>query len=184
MTLFTAQQQVVLDVLQQSGTAFSKREYVEKKYREIGPVFLTAYSWFVNKAKDYVPMPEGAEYPYWVFRDPFNVPAEAGKLHRLSVPADEAIFFDMHDWNKILQLHYIGENEREEKAFTQDLLDRGLNYNKVMLGSFYPAEKQQIMESWNRLFRWHEKIKAGDTDCVENIQAALWCLKKEWFTDL
>ncbi|MCF0149899.1 MAG: DUF3841 domain-containing protein [Firmicutes bacterium] len=183
MTLFTAQSDAVLSVLKREGICYSKREYVEKKYGAVSPVFLTAYGWFVSRAASYVPLPDGAEYPYWLFRDPFNVPAEAGRLLRLSVPIGECIFFDMQDWNRILQLRLIGASLQEERNYADELKARGLNYNKVMLSSFYPEDQQKILQSWDRLLRHHEKVRAGDLSCAENLQAAVFRLKREWFED-
>ena len=79
-----------------------------------------------------------------------------------------------------MRLNYIGENEAEEKAFFEDMAMPGLNWNDVMLTSFYPDWKKKIMESWNRLFRHHEAIKSGDCSGVHSVQAGLWQIRKDW----
>ena len=56
----------------------------------------------------------------------------------------------------------------------------GANENQVMLTAFYPQWKQEILESWGRLFRHHERIKAGDNTGVGSVQAGLWQIKAEW----
>ena len=98
----------------------------------------------------------------------------------LNVPKEEAVFFDMMDWNRIMQLNYIGENAEDEKEFRFEMEQRGLNPNTVMLTAFYPEWKQKIMASWDRLFRHHEAIKAGDLSGVYSVQAGIWRIKKEW----
>lgn len=51
VTLYSPQAQIVLDVLDRDGICFSRREYVQKKYEESAPVFLSAYDWFVKAAE-------------------------------------------------------------------------------------------------------------------------------------
>ena len=96
VTLYSPQAQIVLDVLDRDGICFSRREYVQKKYEESAPVFLSAYDWFVKAAKAHVPKPQGAEYPYWAFGSPENVDLSAGgRVLALRVPLEEAVFFSL-----------------------------------------------------------------------------------------
>ena len=67
-----------------------------------------------------------------------------------------------------------------EKELLQELSLRGLDLNKVMLSSFYPAFRERIMESWQRLFRHHQALLQGDCSGVGAVQAALWCIRREW----
>ncbi len=61
--LYSPQAQIVLDVLDRDGICFSRREYVQKKYEESAPVFLSAYDWFVKAAEAHVPKPRGCGIP-------------------------------------------------------------------------------------------------------------------------
>jgi len=179
--LYAMQAQTVLDVIERDGVCYSKAEYVRRKYAESAPIFLTAYGWYVREAEKIVPRPKGAEYPYWAFKDLYSVDGSGGgKLLKLCVPGTEAVFFDVQDWNRILRLSYIGENEEEERAFYEELHKCGLHTNQIMLTSFYPEWKKRIMDSWKRLFRHHEAILSGDTAGVHSVQASLWHIKKEW----
>ena len=181
ITLYTAQTDAVVQALERDGVCFSREEYVKKKYEESSRIFTTAYSWFVSQAVSYVPRPEGAEYPYWVFAEKCRVDRSGGgHLLELRVPREEAVFFDLYDWNRILQLGYIGDTAEEEKAFCRDLEQRGIWESDAVLSAFYPEQKRQIMESWKKLFRFHEQIRDGRACGVRGVQAALWCLKKEW----
>ena len=103
-----------------------------------------------------------------------------GHVLALDVPREEAVLFDLYDWNKIVCLKYLGETEKEEKAFHQMLTQCGTNENQVMLTGFYPQWKQEILKSWGRLFCHHERIKAGDCTGVGSVQAGLWQIKAEW----
>ncbi len=179
--LYTRQQQPVIDAIMRDGFCVSKEEYVRAKYGESTPVFLTGYLWYVREAQKIVERPEGAEFPYWSFTEPRNAEGSGGgELLKLDVPVSEAVFFDVRDWTKILNLSYIGESDSDEKAFSEELQSYGLSPSKVMLGSFYPELKGRIMESWQRLFRHHEAIKAGDNSGTDSVEAGLWTIKKEW----
>lgn len=181
--LYSQQAGPVLEALKRDGVCFSKEEYVKKKYGESASVFLTAYRWFVGKAEGMVSKPEGAEFPYWAFQDLYSV--DGGGSHPpliLEVPKDQAVFFDMYDWNKIMRLQYIGESEEEEKVFQNELSLRGLREDRVMLTDFYPEWKQKIMGSWDRLFRYHDDIRRGNHSGAKSVQAGLWQIKEEWVT--
>ena len=103
------------------------------------------------------------------------------RIVTLHLPADQAVYFDMYDWNKILCLKYLGETEEDERAFGRMLSDYGIRKESdVVLTGFYPDLKYQVMESWKRLFRHHEDVLSGNCKEVRSVQAGLWCLKKEW----
>ena len=86
----------------------------------------------------------------------------------------------MYDWNKILCLKYLGEDEADDRAFQAYLKQCGVREMDAVLTGFYPELKQKIMDSWPRLFRHHEQIRAGEKSGAKSIQAALWQIKKEW----
>ncbi len=181
VTLYTAQSDAVLRAIARDGVCFSKAEYVRDKYGESGPIFLTAYRWFAAQAEKIVPRPAGAEFPYWVFGERQCVDRSGGgTLLTLRVPRDEAVFFDMYDWNRVLQLKYMGESPDDERAFCAELALRGLRESDVMLSAFYPEQKREIVDSWQRLLRHHKQIRSGDVSGVGAVQAALWCIKAEW----
>lgn len=181
VTLYSAQAQPVRDVLTREGVCFSREAYVARKYGESAPIFLTAYRWFARAAGDIVPPPPGAELPYWAFRDLYSVDLSGGcPPLTLAVPRDQAVFFDLYDWNKILRLEYLGETAEEERAFRRELAARGLTGRDVMLTAFYPDLKQTILDSWSRLFHHHRAILSGDLAGVGGVQAALWQIRREW----
>ncbi len=179
--LYASQQEVVWQAIQRDGAAYSRAEYVRAKYGIGAPVFLTAYNWFVQQAVAYVPKPEKAEFPYWAFADQYLMQTgRSSRILTMDVPVSEAVFFDMHDWNKIVQLSYIGQTEAEDRSFHRELSARGITTRDVMLTGFYPDLKQKILSSWHRLFRHHEAVCRGDLSGITQLQAGLWCLKQEW----
>ncbi len=181
MILYASQTEPVWQAIQRDGVAFSKPEYVCKKYGDSAPVFLTAYQWFVRQLPRYVPKPEGAEFPYWAFGDQYLM--ETGRsshVMTLEIPREEAVYFDMADWNKVVQLKYIGETEADERTFQRELKERGIFPADVMLTNFYPDLKQMTYDSWQRIFRHHEALRRGDAVPIHSLQAGLWCIRKEW----
>lgn len=181
ITLYSPQSSQVAEIIRREGVCFSRPEFISKKYGESAPLFLTVYSWFVREAAKIVPPPPGASFPYWAVADPKSVDRSAGgELLVLSVPADQVILFDLYDWNKILQLRPLTDDPQEEKELLQELSLRGLDLNKVMLSSFYPDFRERIMESWQRLFRHHQALLQGECSGVGAVQAALWCIRREW----
>ena len=181
INLFATQSPQVQSVIEQEGVAFSRRIYVEKKYGKDAPLFLTVYDWLVGEMEKRVPKPQGAEYPYWLYENAYSATSEAGDFLKLQLPREHCLFFDVYDWNKVLALRFIGENAAEEQRFQQQLADYGVRRPMdVMLSSFYPDLKRQLLDSWQRLFRHHDAIAAGLPHEAQSVQAAVWCLRKEW----
>lgn len=181
ITLYASQADPVIEAIEWNGVCYSKEAYVRKKYQESAKIFTTAYSWFVREMEKYVKKPDGAEYPYWAFREAYNVDQSmGGNFLTLEVPLDEVLLFDMYDWNKILCLKYIGEDEKDEKQFQEQLEMYGIKEMNTVLSNFYPLQKQQILKSWQRLTRYHEELAHGNTELVRDVQAGLWRIKKEW----
>ena len=179
--LYTSQASAVCDAIRRDGVCFSREEYVRRKYGESAPVFLTAYRWYAQEAARIVPPPAGAEFPYWAFADPRGVAQnDEGCTLTLDVPTREAVFFDMYDWYRVLQMKYMGEDECDERAFARELSLCGLRESDVMLTAFYPELKRKIIDSWKKLFRWHEQIASGDFTCIGAVQAGLWRIDRRW----
>ena len=51
VTVFSPQAEPVLKAIEQDGICFSREAYVQKKYGESAPIFLTAYRWYVKAAQ-------------------------------------------------------------------------------------------------------------------------------------
>ena len=179
--LYTSQSDIVLQIIENDGVCYSKKEFVRKKYYESAHIFITAYSWFVKEFEKIIPKPEKAEYPYWAFKELYNLDdSSGGNVIKLNVPLEEVILFDLFDWNKIICMKYIGENEEDEREFKENIKKLGLKEIDIMLTNFYPELKQKITESWKRLFRNNENIKNGNEKEIHGVQAGLWQIKKEW----
>jgi len=182
--LYSAQSLAVIAAIEKDGRCFSKEAYVKAKYGESQTVFLSAYRFLAAEMQTRVPRPAGAELPYWAFGDPCNLEAPSGaegRVLRLRVPVAEALFFDMYDWNRVLQCAYMGGDEAEERRFREELAAQGIREMDAALTPFYPALRERIHGSWRRrLLRHHAAVCAGSLAGIGALQAALWQIKKEW----
>ena len=50
VTLYSPQAEAVWDAVMSDGVAYSRREYITKKYEESAGIFLTAYDAYIHEA--------------------------------------------------------------------------------------------------------------------------------------
>ena len=179
LTLYTVQRGLVLDALARDGVYRVKRAYVDQKYGEAAWTFQTAYGFFCREAAKYLPPPEGAQSPVWLYADPqwTDAPAD-GALLRVEAPRERALLFDLRDWNAVLNLSYLPDGAADGAAFQRELERQGVsNPLDLFRTGFYPQLKRRVTGSWERLFH-----PAGLSPTY--TQAALWELRREWVTEI
>ncbi|WP_367567119.1 DUF3841 domain-containing protein [Lacrimispora sp.] len=183
--LYSVQPEKIADSIRQGHCHYAKMKYIEDKYGDVKGVFLNAYHWYVRQASAIVERPEQAESGIWTFVNKRYTEQHPGyQVMKLHVPVEEAVFFRMSDWNKVLNLRYVGRTKEEENNFSEKLEKYGVSYEgDVYQTSFYPQLKRELTESWMNLFRFDHEIKAGGRPKLEDLQAGLWCIKKEWVAD-
>lgn len=184
LILYSLQTQVVKDVIKDDGVAFSKREYVLKKYGDTAKIFTTVYDFFINNAIKYLDKPEGAEYPYWAFKDLYNIEYTLDNLPlKLNIPLDNTILFDVADYTKLITFDYLSD-EDDYKNFHNEIEAQGLTTYKIMTSNFYPMYKSKIMNSWKNIFLKNEELKNGNYEIAkQGVQCFLWQIKKEWIVE-
>lgn len=181
ITVYTAQSDEVVNIIRETGCYYVKLDYIVRKYDSVSDVFLRAYRWYSNQASLVVPRPKPAESAVWTFLNSKYVEQYPGStVLKLQIPVQEAVFFRMSDWNKVLNLRYIGD-PAEEEAYNRELERMGIHdETDVYLKPYYPRLKKHLIKSWERLFRYDEVVKVtGETE-FEDMQAGVWCLKREW----
>ncbi len=179
VTLWTAQRQVVLNTLIHDGVYMVKHTYIDEKYQETAWIFQEAYSFFRETASAILPPPEGAQSGIWLYQDPQWAGVSADTLLlKLEVPADQAIFFDLRLWNRILNLQFLGKDSQEEQAFARELGRLGLKSTLPLFQTpYYPLQRRAVRQSWRRLF---ESPLPPET----YRQAATWVLEKGWLREV
>lgn len=177
LTMYSVQTKEVLETLTREGVNYVKKSYLDKKYQETAWIFRTAYDFFCSEAVNYLPKPEQAESPVWMFAHPeWAVPAPDTQLLRLLIPRREILLFDLRNWSSILNLNLIG-SEDEKKSFEKELERQGITkIQDIMQSDFYPLLKRKIKNSWKRLFT--EPLPE-----MTYIQGATWLLRKEWIIE-
>lgn len=181
--LYTVQPEKIADSIRKGHCHYAKMKYIEDKYGDVKGVFLNAYHWYVRQASAIVERPEQAESGIWTFVNKRYVKQHPGyQVMKLRVPVEEAVFFRMSDWNKVLNLRYVGKTKEEEDTYSEKLEKYGITYEgEVCDTPFYPQLKGELTASWNNLFRFDQKVKSGGPVEFEDMQAGLWCIKTEWW---
>ena len=182
ITLYTSQTDQVVDRLLKDGVHYVKMEYVAEKYAEAASVFLHAYSWYAENAGRILPRPPQAQSAVWAFCGAQYLDrSPCSQILKLSVPVESAVFFRMSDWNRILNLQYLGEGPQEQQKFSQKLTRCGAHDElDAYLTPFYPHLKKEIQKSWKALFRYDRMVKETGAYTFPDMQAGLWCLKQDW----
>lgn len=180
--LYTVQTDAVVQKLTREGRHCAKLHFIAEKYGDTAEVFLQAYRWYVQRAQELVPKCPESESAIWTFADAAYLEQHPGStLLALEVPVECAVFFRMSDWNKVLNLRYIGETPQDEQAFSARLEKHGVNYEgDVFTTPFYPQLKAELTKSWTRLFRYDSAVKQEGEILFPDLQAGLWYLDKNW----
>lgn len=182
--LYSSQTKEIAEAVRGGKVHLVKIKFIREKYKEVAHIFMTVYNWYAAGADKIVPRPEGAESGIWAFANPKMADRDPGSsVMKLSVPEDRVVLFRMSEWNRILNLRYLGENAEERERFAAKLEKYGIrNESDAVTKPFYPQLKQEIMLSWENLFRYDRAIKRKEID-FPDIQAGLWEIRREWVED-
>ena len=187
VTLYSTQPYAIAENIRQGNTHYAKLDSKQEKYgEEVAPIFTQAYNWFVRQAEQIVTRPPEAESAIWVYHDLHLLEQHSGyEIITLDIPLTEVIFLKMSDWNKVLNQRFLAINDQENVDFANKLEKQGINYEGDLFRKpFYPQLKQEVIKSWQNLFRFHQVIQDAlhqDNELpIKDIQAAVWKLPKNW----
>lgn len=177
VTLFTRQNIKSLEDIRRFGVHRIKRKYIEEQFEDIAEYYIYLYNWFVDKANEKVPKPEGVEFPIWCAISDKNMlrPIENTVVYVLEVDESEVIYFDGQKWDLVLNHLYIPEDENDRKFYLKEIKEKGLDNTFSFIDGryshFYPLEKKRVMDSWMRVFEiedWN----------IFNVQANIWEIRE------
>jgi hypothetical protein len=179
ITLWTCQDRVVIETINERGVYHVKKEYIHVKYKEVSSIFLEAYNWFVLNAQKIVPRPEGSEYPIWLFTDLSYIDYSKGYyILKIEVDSKNVIVFDREKWNRILNLSYVPNDSGDDKEFKKFIEKQGIyDETDIFMKNYYPALKSKVKKSWDRLFD-------NSVGLSNSKQASLWEIRKDWITQI
>lgn len=175
----------LIDKLFREGEIYSRREYVEKKYKEAKDIFISVYSWFNENAGKYIKRGT-LDYPYWIYMDISQIDgASKSNIIKLQVPKDEIIIYRFLDWMAILRFDYLSDDKRERESFYDEMKKMGIkNINEVVLTPFYPLLKNKLLKSWENLFKLQEAFMEDPRSILkENFSGAVFKIKREWIIE-
>lgn len=175
--VWTKQHAGILEQLEQSGRYIAKREYIMQEQAEDANIFLTVYDWYTRHASTIVQKPGDVQYPVWVSlsSESAMLVNEGAVLLELEIDAAQMVPVDLNKWGLILNYGYIPRDAVDKQKHLQLLKDYGTGDAQAYMTPFYPIIKQQIVESWKRLF--------DDTVIVNNNITkigTIWEVRKEW----
>lgn len=181
VSLFCQQTQAIVARIREGSVHRVKTKFIREKYGEVSHIFMTVYGWYKEVSAKIVPRPEGAESGIWAFADLKSLDRYADSaIMELRVPVEQAVFFRLSDWNQILNLRYLPEDEADSRGFAERISRYGVPHESdIMLKSFYPQLKQEVLRSWGRLFRYDAMLRQGAID-FPDVQAGLWEVRPEW----
>lgn len=174
--VWTRLDQSIVNQIHENGFYRLSKQELEAKYDDCLPIYLHIYDWYREKTKLITTIPNEALYPVLVSTTltPELAPTETQVLLELEVDSKDIIFTDAAKWSYILNYWYLPKNDKDNEAFKGMLESRGLsNQTQVYMSHFYPEIKEQIHNSWDRLF--DETIQLS-----EEKKATLWEIRKEW----
>lgn len=177
ITVWTKQNEKVLDQLNQDGRYLAKREYIQSDLHEYADLVLESYDWLAGKLSKFIERPEDVTYPIWVSdkREATMLASDGTVILELEVESELVIFIDINKWGSILNYSYIPIDEIDLKNHRDKLKAYGVNSDaKAYMSEFYPQIKRDIINSWDRLF--DDKISLGKGEKY----GLIWEVKGEW----
>lgn len=178
VTLWTRQDIKSLDIIKKTGIYRVKREYIEDQFEDITDHYLSAYKWLVKAAAKIVPKPEGVEYMVWCSISDKNMlrPIPNTIVYKLKLPKQKVVYLDGSKWDYVLNHMYIPKDHEDEKAYREEMRDKGFNDSVSLIkgkyAHFYPLERQKIIDSWDRVFQI-------DNWNIFSTQANIWEIRED-----
>ena len=183
VTLWTRQDIKSLEALERDGVIRISEAHLTEKFDVITDYVAELYRWFVKEASTRVPKPEDVEFPIWCSVSELNMlrPTPDQVVYVLEVDPAEILYFDGQKWDYVLNHHYVAKNPEDARAYQQELEAKGIADGfSLFVGNkaqFYPRERQEIIDSWVRIFdieEWH----------IFNVQANIWEIRPEMIKNI
>lgn len=176
ITVWTKQHENVLKLLESEGRYTAKREYIIMDLEEHANLVLEVYEWLVKNGPDAVNRPADVEFPVWVSfeKDATMMPSDGTVILELELEEEWITHVNIAKWGTILNYGYIPADEQDAVRHKKLLSDYGISDAKAYMSQFYPQIRQEIRNSWKRLF--DDSILVGNQSDYGNI----WEVRREW----
>lgn len=181
---WTRQVPQVWDEIQRTGTYRVLEEYVRAKNMDISDYYISMYKWLTERSRSYVSgIPEDASFPVWLAMTEAQRLGEAPGMisFTLEIPEDHVFLIDYDKWGYIVNHFYLPKDAEDEKRHEEELKALGIGNEAQLIstdkGNHYPALKQKIIRSWDRLFE-------GPNEDMDNNVGVVWELRPEWIKEV
>lgn len=178
--LYTRQDIRSLNIVTQTGLFYNKSEYVHEYYGAIASELLKSYAYFVHQANKIIPKPEYITLPIWCAIDSDNwMPIIDGTVgYELDVPEENIIYFDGMKWDYVINHRYLPLNDDDERRYLEKLEYKNISNPYIIFDNpHYSFERQQIIQSWQRIFN-------TENSSIYTIQANIWYIKHDWIVNI
>lgn len=180
---WTRQSSQVWKTLQETGRYTVDECYVKAKNGAIGDYYLSLYRWYTQMCRRYIEIPDSLTCPIWLALAQSSrlPPADKTVSLTLQIPREKLFIIDEAKWGYRVNQWYIPADQQDAAQYEQELRKSGI-YNEALLfvsdrGNFYPALRQKIVRSWDRLF------DGASEDMGQNI-GTVWELSLDWVKEV
>ena len=177
ITVWTKQHRAVLEQLEATGRYTATRSGILTS--EEAQLKMTCYNWLAQ-AMPQQHRPPDAEYPIWVCLSGEHamLPSANAVILELEVDSDLMTPINEAKWGTIANFSYIPMNPQDDVRHSRMLDSYGISDAKAVMTPFYPAVRQEVIASWNRLF--DPDVRLGSSYC----DGVLWEVRKEWIRSI
>lgn len=183
LTVWTRQVTEVLDTLRKTGRYHVKEDYIRKKNDTIADYYLQLYRWYTEESRRYLDIPQGLEFPIWFsLCDEYMLQKCPGTvILKMEIPREKLLIIDMEKWEYRGNAMYVPVDQEDRARFQAKLEYYGISDETALTesgkGNFYPLLRQEILQSWKRVFTMPPPdLKSG--------YATAWELQLEWLKEV
>ena len=176
ITVYTRQDARILDSLRKTGRHAAQRGPVMKNDDSL--LQRPAYDWLVAHHPRQADRPADADYPVWISfsSDATLLPDKGFVILELSVDESLITKVNIAKWGAINNCSYLPKDSADAAAHRKKMEAMGVSDVKACTTQFYPELRQEIEESWLRLF--DESVQLGN----DLAYGLLWEIRWEWVT--
>ncbi|MCF0149900.1 MAG: DUF3841 domain-containing protein [Firmicutes bacterium] len=175
---WTKQNKAVWRILQEEGRYTVDPAYVATDMEGQRNTMLYTYQWLTAHSPRAGEKPSDVSFPIWLSmeKDHTMIHEEGYVVLELEIDEERLAYINVAKWSRILNLAYIPADEADAKAHRQLLSDYNTNDVKAFTTPFYPQIKNEIIESWDRL--WDPAVDTGG----DIVYGLIWEMRREWIT--
>lgn len=179
IVVWTKQHISVWQDIHRTGRYVARRDRIKLDMGDQADLILLAYDWLVEQISD-DNKPADAAYPIWLSpsREATMMISPDWVILELAIAPDQMTKININKWGAILNFSYLPLDEADAKRHRQRLNLYGLSDAQVVMSRFYPELRQEIIDSWSRLF--DDTISLGN----DQYYGLIWEVKKEWIRQI